>query len=104
MSLSFVIIPSNEALPLESHTLKFAKDDNLDALLEQQATRRLGESIKLAPLLLPGVNETAGLYTYSMVSMDGGATLSENIRATRLAMACGNLATRSFGDVLLFRS
>jgi hypothetical protein len=102
MSLSFVVIPADETLPLESLSLHFSQGANPSVLLEQQASLRLGDSIKLAPLLLAGSDDdSAGLYAYSSVPAHA---FPKNVRATRLAMACGKLAFRSHGDVLLFRS
>lgn len=53
------------------------------------------------PLLRPREGE-AGLYAYyNIPNVKEGR---ENIRATRLAMACGLLSTRFFGPVLMVRS
>ena len=99
-SLSYIIIPAKEALPLESPSLNVSDGMNLRVLLEQQASFRLGDSIKLTPLLLPGSDDSSsGLYAYSSTNV-----LSKNVRATRLAMACGNLSFRFDGDILLFRA
>lgn len=103
LSLSYVIIPADEALPLESASLNVSEGANLRVLLEQQASVRLGDAIKLAPLLLPGPDDSsAGLYAYSSTADD--YVLLKNVRATRLAMTCGNLSFRFHGDVLLFRA
>lgn len=102
-ALSFVVVPADETLPLESLTLEIQEGENIEVLLEQRATSFLGDSIKLAPLLLPSGDGDAGLYVYSIVP-ESGQQLARNVRATRLAMACGNLSTRFHGDVLLFRS
>ena len=101
-ALSLVLISDDETLPLKSMTLAISKGANIEVLLEQHATSFLGDSIKLAPLLLPGSDE-AGLYVYSPVPTDG-TQFAKNVRATRLAMACGRLSTRFHGSVLLFRS
>jgi len=99
---SFVVIPADETLPLESSTLKVPETKNVEVSLEQSVSSLLGDSTKLAPLLLPG-SDTAGLYVFSIVPA-GGQVLAKNTRATRLAMACGSLSTRFRGNVLLFRS
>jgi hypothetical protein len=102
LSLLFVVIPADETLPLESRSLRFSQGANLSVLLEQQASLRLGDSIKLAPLILAGADDdSAGLYAYSSVPTHA---FPKNVRATRLAMACGKLASRFHGDVLFFRS
>lgn len=102
LSLLFVVIPADEALPLESPSLRFSQGANLSVLLEQQASLRLGDSIKLAPLILAGSDDdSAGLYAYSSVPTHA---FPKNVRATRLAMACGKLNFRCHGDALLFRS
>lgn len=101
--LSIVVIPANEAQPIENITLSVPENANVQEILEEYATKILGDSIKLAPVLLADVNQ-AGLYSYSIVSLDRHELPPKNVRATRLAMACGNLGVRYCGDVLLFRS
>lgn len=58
----------------------------------------LGRSVKLSLLLRPS-GDSAGLYAYS-----SAVATEPNIRATRLAMACGLLSLRFMGDILLIRS
>ena len=65
-TLSIVVIPANEALPLSSSLLNIQKGSNVKELLEQKASSLLGDSTKLAPLLLPS-SDSAGLYVYSIV-------------------------------------
>ena len=53
--------------------------------------------VKLTLLIRPTEGRIPGLYAYSAVDE------SPNVRATRIAMACGHLSLRFRGDVLLFR-
>ena len=53
--------------------------------------------VKLTLLVRPTEGRIPGLYAYSTLNE------SPNVRATRLAMACGHLSLRFRGDVLLFR-
>lgn len=101
--LSLVVIPADEANPIESIILEVSGDENFEGSLEERVSSLLGSSTKLAPLLLPASTDEPGLYVYSFVPTSGNQ-LAKNVRATRLAMACGNLGTRFHGDVLLFRS
>lgn len=99
--LSIVVIPADKTLSLTTSVLDISEGANVEDLLEQKASSLLGDSTKLAPLLLPGSDEhEAGLYIYSIVP----PPLNKNVRATRLVMVCGNLGTRFYGDVMLFRS
>ena len=100
--LSVVLVPAEDTLPLESIALEVTEESNIQDLLEERVASLLGSSTKLAHLLLPG-SESAGLYVYSIVHT-AGQKLPKNVRATRLAMACGKLSTRFHGNVLLFRS
>lgn len=101
-ALSLVVIPAEETLPIVSNVLQIPEGANVEILLEERASALLGDSTKLAPLLLPG-SDQAGLYVYSIVPLDGQVPL-KNVRATRLAMACGAFSTRFCGDALLCRS
>lgn len=100
-TLSIVVIPANEALPLSSSLLNISEGLNIKDLVEKRASIILGDSTRLAPLLLPS-SDTAGLYVYSIVPPP--PLVRKNVRATCLAMACGKLGTRFHGDVMLFRS
>ena len=114
--ISVVVIPSNETKLLESHQLSW----DLNSSSDDNNKNNEGNSFRSnicsllqdtdyleTPLLRPrGDDEnqnfvaTAGLYAY----YNNARQSQNNIRATRLAMACGLLAKRFRGDVLLIRS
>jgi hypothetical protein len=95
-SFTFVLIPYQNDLEMkELVTLKSEYESE-----ETKATIYFGThcSLRVTLLLRPSFqDQSPGLVAYS------SSHTVPNIRATRLAMACGKLSTRFFGDVLLFR-
>lgn len=90
-SFSSILIPSDESRDLQCIRME---SHRIEAIVEEF----LGRSVKLSLLSRPS-GDSAGLYAYS------SATATEpNVRATRLAMACGLLSLRFMGDILLIRS
>jgi hypothetical protein len=102
MAISVVLVPFDESTPLETRSVSWDEDDSFQETIQSL----LGESYFLeTPLLRPRGN-VAGLYAYYNVPDDvlNDQRQLHNIRATRLAMACGLLSLRFYGPVLLVRS
>ena len=107
----FVVIPWDEERPLRSESLQHSDnissndddddddDSNDDDLEDVAVSRLLGDSVRLTLLVRPGEDRVPGLYAYSASHRD----VRPNVRATRLAMACGILDVRFRGDVLFWR-
>ena len=112
MAFTVVLVPCDDSKPLESHDVLF--DDHVDNHLEKfnsliDATEEHHEvmDVLMMPLVRPHEDcslhtEIPGLFAY--YHQDVSETHKANIRATRLAMACGLLSIRFYGNVLLVRS
>jgi hypothetical protein len=133
MSIDIVLIPSDASKPLETHRISwdskrnvnsapFASkvhnrilsllhdgDDDEDSGVDSDDDDDDGEYNDLAaiddrvevPLLRP-LRDSPGLYAY--FCSGAVATTMPNIRATRLAMACGLMSLRFGGNVVVARS
>lgn len=108
MTFSVILVPNDEGQPLETHRVSWDDDEDPDKFdrFKQDILRILGQQDYLeTPLIRPrGNNDTsvAGLYAYYNVPEQKQG--QQNIRATRLAMACGLMSLRFYGPVLLVRS
>jgi hypothetical protein len=113
MTVAVVLVPSDPTLPLR--TIRVGWDDS-----RRNDDDRISASIRSllqspdhveTPLLRP-LGESPGLFAYhhhgreysGLVPPTSSPPSSENVRATRLAMACGLMAVRFHGPVLLARS
>ncbi|CAJ1967338.1 unnamed protein product [Cylindrotheca closterium] len=96
-----ILIPHDESKDIEAHSITVDNTGSIVASIKQLIHDR---DYLETPLLRPR-NETAGLYAYFNNPTDAGEEKSQlaNVRATRLAMACGLLSLRFFGNVLLVR-
>jgi hypothetical protein len=105
MTVSVILVPIQENQPLETHHVSWDDPDGGRRAdrFKRDVSRILDQPEYLeTPLLRPRGN-VAGLYAYFNVpprEEEG----RENVRATRLAMACGLLSLRFRGPVLLVRS
>ena len=128
--VSAVLVPMDESKPLEKISISKDLDEDLESLVKSH--QKLGNSFTIADvrqklLVRPSPQGLAGLYAYDVVAIAGAATVAsgeschpcadiepkerqdisfytKNIRATRLAMACGLYSYKLFGNVLLVRS
>jgi hypothetical protein len=99
--ISVILIPFDESTPLQDHSVSWDEDDTF----QQSVKDLIGETDYLeTPLLRPREN-VAGLYAYFNTPDSDlkGGDRRENVRATRLAMACGLLSLRFYGNVLVVR-
>ena len=121
MTFTVVLVPFDNSKPLESHDVSFDEDDEdfiekfnvlIDAADEH---RHKAMDVLMMPLVRPQEGsylqpEIPGLFAYYHKDFSehderqGQALSKANIRATRLAMACGLLSIRFYGNVLLVRS
>eukprot|EP00980_Cylindrotheca_fusiformis_P000564 scaffold146_cov107-Cylindrotheca_fusiformis.AAC.3 len=106
-----VVIPFRESEPLQTHSVSW--NDKVDTfptdvknLIDDDDDDQ--QDYLETPLIRPR-DGIAGLYAYfNTTTTDHRGSLqerskNENIRATRLAMACGLLSRRFYGNVLLVR-
>lgn len=98
MTISVCKIPYDNSQPLEKHFASWDTEGNFGKEIREILS--LDDFLE-TPLLRPRAN-TAGLYAYHNVPNDKNGL--QNVRATRLAMACGLLHLRFWGDVLVVRS
>lgn len=99
-----ILIPFDESRAIEEHTVTL---DVESESIELAIKRLLDDKDYLETPLLRPRDEVAGLYAYFNNHFHGVSKEEEirtaNVRATRLAMACGLLSLRFFGNVLLIR-
>ncbi len=100
MGISVILVPMDESEPLQTHQVSW---DTEDCDHFQKDIRRIinQQEYLETPLLRPR-GSVAGLYAYYNVPHFKAG--QENLRATRLAMACGLLSLRFYDQVLLVRS
>jgi hypothetical protein len=118
MTVSVILVPYDESQELITH---FVSWDTHHSIFEHDIAHLLNPQcgqdyhFETAPLLRPQCgsssrtehenNKTAGLYAYFHIPSPQRRTHSiRNVRATRLAMACGLHSTRFYGPVVLVRS
>jgi hypothetical protein len=129
-SISVVLIPCDLSLPLQCHEVSWnnGQKERDDAAICHRQETALSDIQKLLmmrcngnerdlqfdggdhdvfeiPLLRP-FHDSPGLYAYHLHSYSATMSTSQlaNVRATRLALACGLLSMRLWGDVLISRS
>jgi hypothetical protein len=96
VTFKYIRVPCQNAQDLEERCVVVGDHDDAEGS-EVAAFFGKATSIRLSLLIRPTADRGPGLYAYS--ACQG----TPNIRATRLAMACGLLSLRFQGDVLLFR-
>jgi hypothetical protein len=100
-----VLVPFNETKPLESLSIAQSPDEAIEScVIEYQEHGIPVEDVRQMLLLRPSPRGDAGLYAYDIVTEQEKQQHIRNIRATRLAMACGLFSRKLFGNVLLIRS
>jgi len=112
MTVLAVIVPADESKPLLEQEISEDMDDHLESLTRtlQQETGMIVEDVRQTLLLRSTCSGEAGLMAYHVTTtaVPAGTTMScletKNVRATRLAMACGKFACKFYGTVLLVRS
>ena len=99
-----VVIPCEQSSPLRTLLVPKSVGVSLQAILIeiQESIARL-DDVRQRLLIRPGSGGTAGLYAYE-IKLENQSYSSRNVRATRLAMACGLFATKFFNTVLLVRA
>ena len=118
MTVSVILVPYDESQPLVTHLVSWdinhsTFEHDIAHLLNSQCCRDY--HFETAPLLRPrcrsrsstnekNENTQAGLYAYYHIPSRRHARSLRNVRATRLAMACGLHSLRFYGPVLLVRS
>ena len=95
-----IVIYFDSSIPLESHTLPTWGDPN--SLQENIKSLLREKSDYLETPLLRHQHHVAGLHAFYNVPEQREG--KENIRATRLAMACGLFSLRFWGNVVIVRS
>jgi hypothetical protein len=117
MTVSVVLIPADESAPLKCQDVTWNDGPDgppsIQSLLLlhdiQDNAANINEFRDLVeiPLLRP-LQDTPGLYAYYLYNpnrnKNNDTNDAPNIRATRLAMACGHLSMRLFGNILVTRS
>ena len=124
MSISIILIPSDQSKPLESHHISWDTKRNVNSgpfsskvhhrifsLLhqdnnddsdsdsdEEQELEAIDDRVEV-PLLRP-LGDSPGLYVYFRSTQRS----HPNIRGTRLAMACGLMSMRFHGDLVVTRA
>lgn len=96
-----VLVPVDESKALELHEVSW--DTDHASFSETICTLLSQRDYLETPLVRPQGN-VAGLYAYYNVPSNKYVGGLQNIRATRLSMACGLFSLRFWGDVLLVRS
>jgi len=113
MTVLAVIVPADESRPLLEQEISEDMDDHLESLTRslQQETGMIVEDVRQTLLLRSTSSGEAGLLAYHVTTtttVPAGTTMSflemKNVRATRLAMACGKFSCKFYGTVLLVRS
>ena len=99
MPISVILIPTQGDL----ETLFVCWDESSNSF-QGDVQRILQQQDYLETPLLRPRHKVAGLYAYHNTLPAVSAQGHENVRATRLAMACGCFSARFFGPVLLVRS
>ena len=96
-AVTVVLVPWDEAQPLQSMMLA-----------EEGIARRINSddpiNVISSLLIRPTADQTPGLYVHHEPAAAAAATAAQqhpNVRATRLAMACGLFSHRFHGDVIL---
>jgi len=121
MTVSVILVPYDESQELITHFVSW--DNNHHSIFEYDIAHLLNPQcgkdyhFETAPLLRPQCgsststneknenNKAAGLYAYFHIPSPQRHTHSiRNVRATRLAMACGLHSLRFYGPVVLVRS
>lgn len=108
MTISVILIPYDESKPLENPLVSWDEDHAKN--FQNTICELLDETDFLeTPLMRPRGNNVAGLYAYynnnnNTQNENTSSDNHNNIRATRLAMACGLLPKRFQGRVLIVRS
>lgn len=95
-TFSYIQIPCRIDQELEERYVTGGCEDEPEAKATAEWFGRQAR-VKLTLLVRPSDGSVPGLFAYS------SSDESPNVRATRLAMACGHLSLRFRGDVLLFR-
>ena len=95
-----VLVPCDESKPLS--TQKLSWDDG--RTLQDNIQSLLGDTFYLETPLFRPQNDRAGLFAYYNVPEQDQREGKQNVRTTRLAMSCGLLSLRFWGDVVLVRS
>mmetsp|Transcript_22183 Transcript_22183/g.39892 ORF Transcript_22183/g.39892 Transcript_22183/m.39892 type:complete len:683 (-) Transcript_22183:194-2242(-) len=116
--LRIVKIPSDESVPIteEKITLRSSSDDRSRGDVIPAYLQTASAVIDTTPLIrmthptttgrkgaIVPSESLAGLYAYSISSTSQSVSSFPNIRATRLAMACGRHSHRFMGDVWIGR-
>lgn len=96
VTFSYIRVPCQNGEDLQERCVVVGDNDDAEGS-EVAAFFGKATNIKLSLLVRPTADRVPGLYAYS--THRG----TPNIRATRLAMACGLFSLRFQGDVLLFR-
>ena len=122
MTFTVVLVPFDNSQPLESHDVMLDEDDEdliekFNVLIDGANEHRHHKAMDV--LMMPLIRPQEGDYTQSEIpglfayyhkdfsehdERQGLASSKANIRATRLAMACGLLSIRFYGNILLVRS
>jgi hypothetical protein len=95
-TFTYILIPCRNDQDLEERSITVGDEDEPEGK-EVAAFFGRDASVKLTLLIRPTAGRVPGLYAYST------SHSTPNIRATRLAMACGHLPLRFRGDIILFR-
>ena len=99
-SFSFVLVPCHDSLRLQCDTATVLSDESTEDAIHRIVEDALGaDTIRVSLLVRPTADRRPGLLAYSSSSRGK----APNLRATRLAMACGLFSLRFRGDVVLFR-
>lgn len=105
MTVTAVVIPMNEAKPLESYSISTDMDEPLEQFLPNlQEPDTIVEDVRQDLLLRTTSDGEPGLVAYNVAPPQYQEIQCKNTRATRLAMACGKFSTKLFGNVLLVRT
>lgn len=100
--ITVVLVPFDESISLQLHSVSWDNDGGCGKF--QQGVKDLirQKDYLETPLIRPR-HTVAGLYAYFNTPGEDIKKETKNVRATRLAMACGLLSLRFFGNILLVR-
>ncbi|KAL7451826.1 hypothetical protein ACHAWC_003608 [Mediolabrus comicus] len=100
-----VKIPWDDAIPLAVEEIRTDDDNNFGDVVPSHLQSRVEEqkAVLVETALCRITNDVPGLYAYSFSCLSPSAPIHPNIRATRLAMACGLHSQRFTGDVYIGR-
>ena len=104
MTIHAVVVPCDETRPLICQEIPEDMDDPLEGLTTELNSDLKVEDVRQTLLLRTSSSSSdAGLVAYNVAVSEDQMLGIKNVRATRLALACGKFSLKLHGNVLLVR-